>query len=424
MFTSRYAAAVLSAGALVLAACQPAQQAAPTSPPAAAPTTAPAAKPTTAPAASPAIAASPAAPAASPAAPASPVAKPAASPAASPVAGTAPVAAGASDAGCPNQPAAAGAKKLRVGLVTDVGKVDDKSFNQSAWEGVQCAQKNLSADVKFIETTDPKDYGKNIDQFAQDNYDVIVTVGFALGDDTISEAKKYTNIKFIGVDQFQGDTVANLAGLIFDEDKSGYLSGYLAGSLTKSGTVGQVLGTPLVPPVEKFGVGYINGAKAAKSGVKVLTACHPGGLAKGFTDPQWGKDTANQEMSQSADIIFAAGGQTGNGGLLAVADKGGAVLGIGVDTDQYLSLPEAKSILVSSAMKLITPGVFNIVKAVQDGGFKGGNVVGAVGLAPYHDVDSKVPADVKTKMAQVTSDVVSGKTPTGWDKPTANCPQA
>jgi basic membrane protein A len=423
MFTSRYAAAVLSAGALVLAACQPAQQAAPTSPPAAVATTAPAAKPTTAAAASPAIAASPAAPAASPAAAASPVAKPAASPAASPVAGTAPVAAGASDAGCPNQPAAAGAKKLRVGLVTDVGKVDDKSFNQSAWEGVQCAQKNLGADVKFIETTDPKDYGKNIDQFAQDNYDVIVTVGFALGDDTISEAKKYSNIKFIGVDQFQGDTVTNLAGLIFDEDKAGYLAGYLAGSLTKSGTIGQVLGTPLVPPVEKFGVGYINGSKAAKSGVKVLSACHPGGLAKGFTDPQWGKDTVNQEMSQSADIIFAAGGQTGNGGLLAVVDKGGAVLGIGVDTDQYLSLPEAKAILVSSAMKLITPGVFNIVKAAQDGSFKGGNIVGAVGLAPYHDLDSKVPADVKAKMTQVTSDVVSGKTPTGWDKPTANCPQ-
>ncbi len=423
MSMSRFAAAVLSAGALVLAACQPAQQAAPTSPPpAAAATTAPAAKPTTAAAASPAIAASPAAAAASPAA--SAVAKPAASPAASPVAGTAPVAAGAPESGCPNQPAAAGAKKLRVGLVTDVGKVDDKSFNQSAWEGVQCAQKNLGADVKFIETTDPKDYAKNIDQFAQDNYDVIVTVGFALGDDTISEAKKYTNIKFIGVDQFQGDTVPNLAGLIFDEDKAGYLAGYLAGSLTKSGTVGQVLGTPLVPPVEKFGVGYINGAKASKSGVKVLSACHPGGLAKGFTDPQWGKDTVNQEMSQSADIIFAAGGQTGNGGLLAVVDKGGAVLGIGVDTDQYLSLPEAKSILVSSAMKLITPGVFNIVKAVQDGSYKGGNVTGAVGLAPYHDLDSKVPADVKTKMTQVTADVVSGKTPTGFDKPSANCPQA
>src|SRR5438094_1346968 len=423
MFTSRYAAAVLSAGALVLAACQPAQQAAPPGPPAPAATPAPAAKPTTASAASPAIAASPAASAASPAAAASPVAKPAASPAASPVAGTAPVAAGASDSGCPNQPAAAGAKKLRVGLVTDVGKVDDKSFNQSAWEGVQCAQKNLAADVKFIETTDPKDYGKNIDQFAQDNYDVIVTVGFALGDDTISEAKKYTNIKFIGVDQFQADTIPNLAGLSFDEDKAGYLAGYLAGSLTKSNTVGQVLGTPIVPPVEKYGLGCTNGAKAAKPGSKVLSACHPGGLARGFTDPGWGKDTVNQEMSQSADVIFAAGGQTGNGGLLAIVEKGGAVMGIGVDTDQYLSLPEAKSILVSSAMKLITPGVFNIVKAVQDNSYKGGNITGDVGLAPYHDLDSKVPADVKTKITSVTADVVSGKPPTGFDKPTANCPQ-
>ncbi|HLZ27439.1 MAG TPA: BMP family ABC transporter substrate-binding protein [Chloroflexota bacterium] len=426
MFTSRRAAAVLSVGALVLAACQPAAAPAPTSPPAvAAATTAPAAKPAAA--ASPAAAAaSPAAPAASPAAAAaaSPAAKPAASPAASPVAGTGTQpAAAAPESGCPNQPAAAGAKVLKVGLVTDVGKVDDKSFNQSAWEGVQCAQTNLKADVKFIETTDPKDYAKNIDQFAQDNYDVIITVGFALGDDTIAEAKKYPNIKFAGVDQFQADTVANLAGLTFDEDKAGYLAGYLAGSITKSGTIGQVLGTPIVPPVEKYGLGYINGAKAAKPGVKVLSACHPGGLAKGFTDPGWGNDTATQEMSQNADVIFAAGGQTGNGGLLAVASKGGTVLGIGVDTDQYLSLPEAKSILVSSAMKLITPGVFGIVKSVQDGSFKGGNVTGAVGLAPYHDLTARVPADVQTKMISVTAAIVAGTTKTGWDKPTANCPQ-
>ena len=122
---------------------------------------------------------------------------------------------------------------------------------------------------------------------------------------------------------------------------------------------------------------------------------------RSFTDTVWGNATANQEMSQNADVIFAAGGLTGNGALLAVADKGGSVLGIGVDTDQYLSLPEAKSIMVSSAMKLIMPGVFNIIKAAQDGTFKGGNVTGDVGLAPYHDLDSKVPADVKTKMNQV-----------------------
>ena len=108
---------------------------------------------------------------------------------------------------------------------------------------------------------------------------------------------------------------------------------------------------------------------------------------------------------------------------MAIADKRGSVLGIGVDTDQCLSLPEAKAILVSSAMKLITPGVANLIKSVQDGNFKGGNVTGEVGLAPYHDLDAKVPADVKTKVLQVASDVTAGKVNTGWDKPTSNCPQ-
>jgi basic membrane protein A len=129
-------------------------------------------------------------------------------------------------------------------------------------------------------------------------------------------------------------------------------------------------------------------------------------------------------MSQNADLIFAAGGNTGNGGLLAIAEKGGTVLGIGVDTDQALSLPEAAPILVSSAMKLITPGVFNQIKAVQDGTFKGGNVLGDVGLAPYHQLESKVPADVQSKMTSLTADVVGGKVKTGWSgTPTGNCPQ-
>jgi basic membrane protein A and related proteins len=418
----RMVAAVASSLSLLLAACQPAQQAAPTSPPAAA-TAAPKPAAASPAAASPIAVASPAAsaaPAASPATAASPsaAAKPAASPAASPSASPVAAAAGAPDPGCPNQPAPGG-KQLRVGLVTDVGKVDDRSFNQSAWEGVQCAQKNLGfTDIKFIETTASTDYASNIDQFVSDNYDVIVTVGFLLGPATVDAAKANPNIKFIGVDQAQDATLPNLAGLIFEEDKSGYLAGYLAGLLNKSGTVGEVLGLANVPAVERYGVGYINGAKAAKSGIKVLAAC-----SSSFTDTVWGNSTANQEMSQNADVIFAAAGLTGNGALLAVADKGGSVLGIGVDTDQYLSLPEAKSIMVSSAMKLIVPGVFKLIKSAQDGSFKGGNNVGDVGLAPYHDLDSKVPADVKTKMNQLSADVASGKQSTGFTQPTGNCPQ-
>ena len=311
---------------------------------------------------------------------------------------------------------------LKVGLVTDVGKIDDKSFNQSAWEGVQRAQRELGAQVKFIETTDPKDYAKNIDQFGQDNYDVLVTVGFALGQATADAAKKYPKMKFIGVDQFQEKDAENLAGLIFDEDKAGYLAGALAAMQTKSGTIGQVLGTPIVPPVEKFGAGYIAGAKAMKADIKILSACHPGGLAKGFTDPDWGKSTTLQMIDQKADIVFAAGGLTGNGGLIAASEK--KILGIGVDTDQYLTLPEVKASLLSSSMKLITPGVFNLVKGAQDGKFKGGNVVGDVGLAPFHDLDSQVSAATKAKLAEIDKGLKDNSIKTGWTKPTGNCPQA
>jgi basic membrane protein A len=398
---------------LVVSACAPA------APPTATPAPKPAEKPaaaaaTAAPAATTAPAATKPAEATKPAAGATGAATGAATTAAS--AATKPAAATGAAAAKPSGPA------IKVGLVTDVGKIDDKSFNQSAWEGVQRAQKELGAQIKFVETTDPKDYAKNIDQFGQDNYDVIVTVGFAIGQATAEAARKYPKIKFIGVDQFQEKETENLAGLIFDEDKAGYLAGALAGSMTKSGTIGQVLGTPVVPPVEKFGFGYIQGAKAVKPDVKILSACHPGGLAKGFSDPDWGKSTTLQMIDQKADIVFAAGGNTGNGGLIAANEK--KILGIGVDTDQYFTLPEVKASLLSSAMKLITPGVFNIVKSAQDGKFKGGNVVGEVGLAPFHDLEPQVPAAVKSKLAEIDKGLKDNSIKVGFQKPTGNCPQA
>lgn len=327
-------------------------------------------------------------------------------------------------AAAPQQPSAPQDPAFKVGLVTDVGKIDDKSFNQSAWEGVQQAQKDLNAQTKFLETTDPKDYARNIDLFVQDNYNVIVTVGFALGQATQAAAEKNKQVRFIGVDQFQEKAVDNVAGLIFPEDKAGYLAGSLAALMSAKPAVGQVLGTPIVPPVEAFGVGYVKGARDARAGIRVLSACHPGGLAKGFADPDWGKSTALQMLDQGAGVIFGAGGQTGNGALLAVAErKDGGVLAIGVDSDQYQTLPQARPVLLSSAMKLIAPGVLGLIKAAKDGSFKGGNAVGEVGLAPYHDLEAKVPADVKRRIEQLQSDVKAGKVDTGWaNKPTSNCP--
>jgi basic membrane protein A and related proteins len=299
-----------------------------------------------------------------------------------------------------------------VGLVTDVGKIDDKSFNQSAYEGLKQAEKELSAQVKYIETTDSKDYAKNIATFADQKYDVVITVGFALGEATVAAAKQYKDVKFIGVDQFQAEEVANLSGVIFDEDKSGYLAGVLAGLMTKANKIGGVFATDVVPPVWRFGEGYREGIKSVKPDAEINIVYHNDvGMDKTFTDPEWGKTTANSMMDKGVDVIFGAGGKTGNGALIAVAGKSTAdkmIYAIGVDTDQYLTVPEAQKVLLSSAMKMITPAVFNNIKAAKDGSFKGGNNVGPVALAPFHDLDGKVSAEIKAKLDAVNKGLADG----------------
>lgn len=299
-----------------------------------------------------------------------------------------------------------------VGLVTDVGKINDKSFNQSAWEGVQRAEKELGAKVQYIETTDAKDYAKNIATFADENYDVIVTVGFNLTADTRAAGQKYPNIKFIGVDQdqFEG-TIDNVAGLIFPEDQAGFLVGALAAMMSQSNKIGAVCGTDAVPPVWRFGEGYKAGAAYADelngTTTEVFVVYHSDvGFDKTFTDPEWGAATANSMMDQGADAIFGCGGVTGNGAITAAAQKG--AYAIGVDTDQYLTLPEAAPRMLSSAMKLITPGVFDLVKAAKEGNFPSGNFLGDASYAPFHDLEGEVPAEVKTKMEELNKGILDG----------------
>ncbi len=296
---------------------------------------------------------------------------------------------------------------LCVGLVTDVGKIDDKSFNQSTWEGVQRAEKELGAKVQYIETTDAKDYDKNIATFADENYDVIVTVGFALGEATIAAAKKYPNVKFIGVDQFQAEETPNVAGLNFPEDHAGFLVGALAALMTKTGKIGSVCGTDAVPPVWRFGEGYRAGAAYINPSVEVNVVYHNDvGFDKTFTDPEWGKTTAISMIDKGVDVIFGAGGKTGNGALLGAAEKG--VYAIGVDTDQYFTVPEAQKVLLSSAMKLLNPGTFDLIKMAKEGNFPSGNYMGEAGYAPFHDLDSQVPADVKAKMEEIDKALKDG----------------
>ena len=298
-----------------------------------------------------------------------------------------------------------------VGLVTDVGKINDKSFNQSAWEGVQLAEKELGATVQYIETADSKDYAKNIGTFGDAGYDVIVTVGFGMGEATVAAAATYPNVKFIGVDQFQDAETPGVVGLNFPEDNAGFLVGALAAMMSETGKIGAVCGTDVVPPVWRFGEGYKAGAAYA-DGLKgttteVFVVYHSDvGFDKTFTDPEWGAQTAQSMMDQGADAIFGCGGITGNGAITAAAQAG--AYAIGVDTDQYLTLPEAAPRMLSSAMKMITPGVFGLIKSAKEGGLPSGNFFGAAGYAPFHDLAAEVPADVKAEMETINAGLLDG----------------
>ena len=301
-----------------------------------------------------------------------------------------------------------------VGLVTDTGKVDDKSFNQSAWEGAQQAAGEVGGFSKYIETVDPKDYAANIQQFVDKKYDVVVTVGFLMGEASVAAAKANPDINFIGVDQFQGEEVKNLSGLVFNEDKAGYAAGYLAGLMTKTNKVGGVLGTDTVPPVKLFGEGYKAGAIAANPEVKVTLVYHEPNNA--FNDPEWGAAEAKKQLSQGNDIIFSAGGKTGNGGLIQIAKADGAgttVFCIGVDTDQFSTVPEAQKCLLTSAEKKLKDGTADLVLLANQAKFPGGNYVGNVGLADFHDTAAAVPADVKTKVDAVIAGLADGSITTG-----------
>jgi basic membrane protein A and related proteins len=318
-------------------------------------------------------------------------------------------------------PSAAALKPIKVGVVTDVGQLEDKSFNQSSNEGAIAAATQAGGTHDVIVTQNISDYKANIQTFVDAGVDVIVTVGFLLGTDTAAAAKANPTIHFIGVDQgicvdengvsdptfaCKGDAATllpNYQGIVFAEAQPGYLAGIVAASLSKSGTIGAVGGTN-VPAVVNYWRGYENGAKSIKSDIKVLYQETDPDPAKGFNDQSKGKTIANQFMDQGADVLFQIAGLTGQGVLEAVCAKGG-VWGIGVDVDQAVSLPNLSKCIVTSAEKKLVATVTAVVLSVASDTFKAGTVPynaasepQAIGLSDYHDNAALITPDIQAKI--------------------------
>jgi basic membrane protein A len=311
---------------------------------------------------------------------------------------------------------------LKIGLVTDVGQLNDHNFNQYSWEGAQDGAQKIGGSAKALQSAVSADIAKNIQSFVDQKYDIIVTVGFAAGADTIKAAKTNPTIKFIGVDQSPcvdaqgnndpafgckgdaGKLLPNLQGIQWKEQQPGYLAGIVAGSLTKSKHIAAIGGTASVPAVPNYMIGYLNGAHSIDPSIKVeLKYVSAAPDAKAFNDPPGGKAFAQQllQANPNIDVMFQVAGATGNGVLQAACAAN--ILAIGVDVDQHLSAPESAACIVTSAEKFLKKNVSDALVRIKNKTDKGGTVkldisTDDVGLAPFYDFQNKITPDIQAKI--------------------------
>jgi basic membrane protein A len=258
-------------------------------------------------------------------------------------------------------------KKIKVGLVTDIGGLNDRSFNQLANEGLEKSKSELGVEGQVLTSKSNADYVPNLSRLAQQQYDLVIGVGFLMADAIDTVAKKFPDTNFAIIDFPQSalkSKPANVRGLLFKENEAGYLAGYLAALVVEKKGGDQVLssvGGQKIPPVDGYIAGYQAAAAKAAKGMKTLN-----GYSQDFVDQAKCKEIALNQIAEGAQVVFQVAGQCGLGALDAAKEKG--VLGIGVDADQgYLG-----EHILTSAMKRVDTSVFETVKAAQDGSFKGG----------------------------------------------------
>lgn len=305
---------------------------------------------------------------------------------------------------------------VKAAMVTDVGGLGDKSFNDLANEGLLMAEQELGVEIKVLASNEIADYEPNIDQLASAGYDVIFTVGFLMTETTDVKAPEYPDIVFGGIDQASEAPADNQAGLLFKENEGAYLAGVVAGMATIDETIDDrvnpentiaFIGGMDIPPVEKFEAGFIAGARSVNPDVEVISL-----YAGAFDDQAKGKELALTAIEQGADIVFAAAGQTGLGCITACAEQD--ALFIGVDADQYETSEEARPLILTSAIKRVDQAVFQVVQQVVDGTFEGGQNIefglaeDGVGLAPYHEFEDKIPQEIKDAVEAAREAVLDG----------------
>ena len=299
-------------------------------------------------------------------------------------------------------------KEFKVGLVTDVGGLNDHSFNFLANKGLEKAEKEMGIKKAVVESKQITDYETNLSRFAQDKYNMVIAVGYLMHDAVQKVAKDYPDVKFMIIDSSITDS-PNVASAMFKTEQCGYLVGVMSGLLEKApgipnakgkNTVGLVGGMP-IPPVNDYIAGFIQGAKSVNSDIKIDLK-----YTGVFNDPALGKQTALAQIAGGADIVFHIAGGTGTGVIDAAKEK--KVYAIGVDADQNYMAPDN---VITSALKGMDVATFDVIKGAMENKFKSGDVFfdlsnNGVGFATPTKV---VPKEVVDKVNDAAKQIRDGK---------------
>jgi basic membrane protein A len=316
---------------------------------------------------------------------------------------------------------AAGGDAVKVGQVTDLGGIDDKSFNASAYAGAEQAATDFGVEAKYLESTQQSDYAKNIQQFVDEDTNLIVTVGFLLGVDTAVAAKANPETHFaivdysypdcFGTDFVEGQTcgsaseLPNVLGLTFQIDEAGFLAGYAAAASSQTGKVA-TFGGINIPPVVSFMIGYEKGVQYYNeqkgANVEVLgwnTEASDGSFTGNFDSLDDGRSFAESFVQEGADIIMPVAGPVGLGSAAYCQETGSCKI-VGVDVDWTVSSPEYKDVILTSVLKNINVAVYDAIKTEVDGTFAGGIYVGTVanggvGLAEVAGASDELKSEIE-----------------------------
>lgn len=306
----------------------------------------------------------------------------------------------------------------KVCQVTDTGGIDDRSFNATAWKGVQDAMDELGVEGKYLESQQQTDYEKNINAFIEDGCDLIVTVGFLLGDATGASAEANPEQKFSIVDFAYDPAFDNVLGQVFNTQEAAFLAGYAAAAVSQTGKVG-TFGGIQIPPVTVFmdgfalGVAYHNEQKGTN--VEVLgwdPAAQTGLFTGNFESTDDGRTMGLSLMDEGADIIMPVAGPVGLGTAAAAQERGNVYI-VGVDNDWFFSASDYADIILTSVLKNMDVLTYDAIVSVIDGSFEGGVIVGTlenggVGLAPFHDLESMVPSDLMAELDEIKAGIIAG----------------